>query len=87
MRARPYREVVTIGESHRTLREVVAEEIRGMITRGELQQGERLFEDRLAEQLGRIPQPCSRSDPRPRRHRVGRGRVHGVAHTSASSIP
>jgi DNA-binding GntR family transcriptional regulator len=47
-----YREVVTIGESHRTLREVVAEEIRGMITRGELQQGERLFEDRLAEQLG-----------------------------------
>jgi DNA-binding GntR family transcriptional regulator len=48
----PYREVVTIGESHRTLREVVADEIRGMITRGELQQGERLFEDRLAEQLG-----------------------------------
>jgi DNA-binding GntR family transcriptional regulator len=43
---------VTIGESHRTLREVVAEEIRRMITRGELQQGERLFEDRLAEQLG-----------------------------------
>ena len=48
----PYREAVTIGESHRTLREVVADEIRGMITRGELQQGERLFEDRLAEQLG-----------------------------------
>lgn len=47
-----YREVVTIGESHRTLREIVADEIRGMITRGELQQGERLFEDRLAEQLG-----------------------------------
>ncbi|MEO8266295.1 MAG: GntR family transcriptional regulator [Ilumatobacteraceae bacterium] len=43
---------MTIGESHRTLREVVAEEIRSMITRGELQQGERLFEDRLAEQLG-----------------------------------
>ncbi|MEP7202806.1 MAG: GntR family transcriptional regulator [Ilumatobacteraceae bacterium] len=43
---------MTIGESHRTLREVVADEIRGMITRGELQQGERLFEDRLAEQLG-----------------------------------
>ena len=31
---------------------MVADEIRGMITRGELQQGERLFEDRLAEQLG-----------------------------------
>lgn len=45
-------QVVSIGESHRTLREVVAEEIRGMITRGELQQGERLYEDRLAEQLG-----------------------------------
>jgi DNA-binding GntR family transcriptional regulator len=43
---------MSIGESHRTLREVVAEEIRGMITRGELQQGERLYEDRLAEQLG-----------------------------------
>jgi DNA-binding GntR family transcriptional regulator len=34
------------------LREVAADEIRGMIMRGELQQGERLFEDRLAEQLG-----------------------------------
>jgi DNA-binding GntR family transcriptional regulator len=43
---------VTIGRSHRTLREVVADEIRGMISRGELQQGERLYEDRLAEQLG-----------------------------------
>ncbi|MGD9995435.1 MAG: GntR family transcriptional regulator [Ilumatobacteraceae bacterium] len=43
---------MSIGESHRTLREVVAEEIRGMITRGELEQGERLYEDRLAEQLG-----------------------------------
>jgi DNA-binding GntR family transcriptional regulator len=43
---------VTIGQSHRTLREVVADEIRRMIGRGELQQGERLFEDRLAEQLG-----------------------------------
>lgn len=43
---------MTIGKSHRTLREVVAEEIRGMITRGELKQGERLYEDRLAEQLG-----------------------------------
>jgi DNA-binding GntR family transcriptional regulator len=43
---------VTIGESHRTLREIVADEIRLMILKGELAQGERLFEDRLAEQLG-----------------------------------
>ncbi len=45
-------QVMTVGRSHQTLREVAAEEIRGMIMRGELQQGERLFEDRLAEQLG-----------------------------------
>lgn len=43
---------VTIGAQHRTLREVVADEIRAMITSGVLQQGERLYEDRLAEQLG-----------------------------------
>ncbi|HEY7627520.1 MAG TPA: GntR family transcriptional regulator [Ilumatobacteraceae bacterium] len=43
---------MTIGESHRTLREIVADEIRMMIINGELRQGERLFEDRLAEQLG-----------------------------------
>ncbi|MGD9701795.1 MAG: GntR family transcriptional regulator [Acidimicrobiia bacterium] len=43
---------MTIGQSHRTLREIVSDEIRGMITRGELKPGERLFEDRLAEQLG-----------------------------------
>ena len=43
---------MTIGQSHRTLREVVADEIRAMISSGELQQGERLYEDRLAEQLG-----------------------------------
>jgi DNA-binding GntR family transcriptional regulator len=43
---------VSIGSSHRTLREVVADEIRAMITNGTLQPGERLFEDRLAEQLG-----------------------------------
>jgi DNA-binding GntR family transcriptional regulator len=43
---------VTLGSSHRTLREVVADEIRQMIVSGELPQGERLFEDRLAEQLG-----------------------------------
>jgi DNA-binding GntR family transcriptional regulator len=43
---------VRIGESYRPLREVVAEELRGMILRGELAAGERLTEDRLAEQLG-----------------------------------
>lgn len=43
---------MTIGQSHRTLREIVSDEIRAMITRGELKPGERLFEDRLAEQLG-----------------------------------
>jgi len=37
---------------HRTLREAAADEIREMIHRGELQPGERLLEDRLAEQLG-----------------------------------
>jgi DNA-binding GntR family transcriptional regulator len=44
--------VVSVGDSHRTLREIVADEVRAMILRGELKPGERLFEDRLAEQLG-----------------------------------
>ena len=43
---------MTLGETHRTLREIVADEIREMITTGQLSPGERLFEDRLAEQLG-----------------------------------
>jgi DNA-binding GntR family transcriptional regulator len=43
---------VSIGDAYRPLREVVAEELRGMILRGELAAGERLTEDRLAEQLG-----------------------------------
>jgi DNA-binding GntR family transcriptional regulator len=43
---------VSVGSTHRTLREVVADEIRRMIVSGELAPGERLFEDRLAEQLG-----------------------------------
>lgn len=43
---------MTIGAKHRTLRESVAEEIRRLIMIGELQPGERLVEDRLAEQLG-----------------------------------
>lgn len=41
-----------LGDTHRTLREVAADEIRDMIRRGDLQPGERLLEDRLAEQLG-----------------------------------
>ncbi len=43
---------MSIGQEHRTLREVVAEAIRQMIASGQLMPGERLFEDRLAEQLG-----------------------------------
>jgi DNA-binding GntR family transcriptional regulator len=43
---------VTVGSMHRTLREVVVDELRDMITRGELKPGERLIEDHLAEQLG-----------------------------------
>jgi len=49
---RGYPPPVTIGDSYRPLREVVAEELRAMILRGELAAGERLLEDRLAEQLG-----------------------------------
>ena len=37
---------------HRTLREVVADEMRAMIMRGELRPGERILEDRIADQLG-----------------------------------
>jgi DNA-binding GntR family transcriptional regulator len=43
---------VSVGNSHRTLREIVTDEIRSMIMAGELKPGERLFEDRLAERLG-----------------------------------
>lgn len=43
---------MSVGSSHRTLREVVSDEIRQMIISGDLAPGERLFEDRLAEQLG-----------------------------------
>jgi DNA-binding GntR family transcriptional regulator len=41
-----------LGDAHRTLREIVADEIRAMIRNGQLEPGERLLEDRLAEQLG-----------------------------------
>jgi len=43
---------MSVGTTHRTLREIVSDEVRAMIMRGELQPGERLFEDRLAERLG-----------------------------------
>jgi DNA-binding GntR family transcriptional regulator len=43
---------MTLGQHHLTLRESVAGEIRRMIMDGRLAPGERLFEDRLAEQLG-----------------------------------
>lgn len=43
---------MSLGESYRTLREVVVDEIRALISRGELKPGERLYEDRLAERLG-----------------------------------
>ena len=49
--------IMTVGESHRTLREVVADEIHGMIMRGELEPGERLYEDRLAAAARRVAQP------------------------------
>ena len=44
---------VTLGQSHRTLREIVADEIRTMIMAGELAPGERLYQDRLAEVVPR----------------------------------
>jgi DNA-binding GntR family transcriptional regulator len=42
----------TIGSAHLPLRDVAATEIRRLILDGTLKQGERLIEDRLAEQLG-----------------------------------
>lgn len=42
----------TLGSSHLPLRDVVATELRRQILDGRLRQGERLVEDRLAEQLG-----------------------------------
>jgi DNA-binding GntR family transcriptional regulator len=43
---------VTIGTSHRPLRDVVCEELRRLVITGELAPGARLVEDRLALQLG-----------------------------------
>ena len=43
---------MTLGQSHRTLREIVADEIQERILSGALAPGERLLEDRLADELG-----------------------------------
>ena len=51
-RERTYPGAVSVGSAHRTLREIVSDEIRAMILSGELAAGERLYEDRLAERLG-----------------------------------
>lgn len=51
-RTAAYAAPVSIGDAYRPLREVVAEELRRMILRGEVAAGERLTEDRLAAQLG-----------------------------------
>ncbi|MEX2627920.1 MAG: GntR family transcriptional regulator [Ilumatobacteraceae bacterium] len=52
---------MSVGEHHRPLRELVADEILGRILRGELQPGERLFEDRLAAELGVSRNPIRES--------------------------
>lgn len=43
---------MTVGAEHRTLRELVADEILAQILNGELAPGTRLYEDRLASDLG-----------------------------------
>lgn len=52
---------MTIGGTHRTLRDEVTAELRRRIMSGELQQGERLVEDRLAAQLGVSRNPVRES--------------------------
>lgn len=42
----------SIGANHRTLRQAVTDQIREMISNGDLAPGERLLEDKLAKQLG-----------------------------------
>jgi len=43
---------VTIGGDHRPLREIVTDEIRDMILRGDLRPGDRLHEKKIADSLG-----------------------------------
>jgi len=45
-------EAGNVGRSHQPLRDLVATELRRLILDGTLRPGERLTEDRLAEQLG-----------------------------------
>ncbi|MEU8223309.1 GntR family transcriptional regulator [Kribbella sp. NPDC048915] len=45
-------EPVLVGDNHRPLRDVVAAELRRLILDGSLKPGDRLVEDRLAQQLG-----------------------------------
>ncbi|WP_214322200.1 GntR family transcriptional regulator [Nonomuraea sediminis] len=52
---------MTIGGTHRTLRDEVTAELRRRIMSGELEQGERLVEDRLAAQLGVSRNPVRES--------------------------
>ena len=52
---------VTVGADHRTLRELVAEAILQRILSGELEPGTRLYEDRLAVELGVSRNPVRES--------------------------
>lgn len=52
---------MTIGRNHRTLREVVADEIRDRILRGDLQPGDRLYEEEIADELGVSRNPVRES--------------------------
>jgi DNA-binding GntR family transcriptional regulator len=52
---------MTVGGAHRTLRELVADAIRAKILSGDLAPGERLYEDRLAEELGVSRNPVRES--------------------------
>jgi DNA-binding GntR family transcriptional regulator len=52
---------MSVGTDHRTLRELVADAILERILRGELEPGTRLFEDRLAAELGVSRNPVRES--------------------------
>lgn len=52
---------MNVGSRHRTLRELVADAIRQRIQSGELQPGERLYEDKLAAELGVSRNPVRES--------------------------
>lgn len=52
---------MTVGKDHRTLRELVADAIIQRIQRGELEPGARLYEDKLAAELGVSRNPVRES--------------------------